>query len=250
MLGRDSANSRARMASGDAIILSLFGVLCGLGIIQAGGYSATRYHGVVFKMSQICSNRFETITRSKRQHKMMSLTQGFFLLMLVFACPIPCVSSWMFGFYSQDVNVTSFEAGSNLFLASDLETSVIAKSRGMSSLFYTAQFFVITFDRQSPDICKLRPTWQSDWVAFASEVAPYVSNGTVIGFWLGDELAGRCCTLDTIKLMAQTVKSSFPNSIVYYNEAATPLQEGKPCANIPKGGYHLAGAVDWFGMDM
>lgn len=158
--------------------------------------------------------------------------------------------SWMFGFYSQDVNITSYEAGSNLFLASDLESATVAKSRGMSSLFYTAQFFVITFDRESPDICKLRPTWQSDWSAFAAQVTPFVANGTVIGFWLGDELAGRCCSLDTIKLMAQTVKASFPNSIVYYNEAAKPLQEGKPCANIPRGGYHLAGAVDWFGMDM
>ncbi len=154
----------------------------------------------------------------------------------------------MFGFYSQDVNITSYEAGSNLFLASDTESANIAKSRGMSSLFYTAQYFVITFDRQSPDLCKPRPSWQSDWSAFV--ITPLVTNGTVIGFWLGDELAGRCCTLDTIKLMAQTVKASISNSIVYYNEAATPLQEGKPCANIPQGGYYLAGAVELFGMDM
>lgn len=172
---------------------------------------------------------------------------------LLFVCLLasPFLSDcWMFGFYSQDVNITSYEAGSNLFLASDIESANIAKSRGMSSLFYTAQYFIITFDRQSPDLCKLRNSWQSDWSAFVTLITPLVTNGTVIGFWLGDELAGRCCTLDTIKLMAQTVKASFPNSIVYYNEAATPLQEGKPCANIPQGGYHLAGAVDWFGMDM
>jgi hypothetical protein len=157
--------------------------------------------------------------------------------------------AWMFGFYSQDVHQTSYTVGANLYLASDFGSAVAAKAVGMTSLIGVVGLF-LDIEVTPSRTCAMVSNWQSNWQNYVPTVTPYLQNGTIMGFWLGDELVGHCCKLNMIQQMASAVKASFPNNVVYYNEANSPLSDGKPCANVPAGGYIIPSEVDWFSFDL
>ena len=59
---------------------------------------------------------------------------------------------------------------------------------------------------------------------------PLVKNGTIAGFFLGDELLCACVPLDFIAVMAKTVVETYPNTNVWYNEGSGEVV--KPNARI------------------
>ena len=101
----------------------------------------------------------------------------------------------------------------------------------------------------------LRPDWRTQWTALLPVARELLSNGTMLGFDLGDELVDKCVRFEWIALMASTVKQAFPAAVVWYNEGVYMLTAPKACSLPPKdpngtATYVVPREVDWFSVDM
>lgn len=156
--------------------------------------------------------------------------------------------SLYFGFY-QDSKVASHAAGANLYIGDALNpaTAFTAKAVGMDSLLDTSGVFLTG---APPFTSGLAPDWQSRWAAFQPTASAMLANGTAIGFFLGDELMHRCLSHDNLVTMARTVRTAFPNAIIWYNEAHTTIESGRShCGTIPLP-YRIPEALSWFSTDI
>jgi hypothetical protein len=89
--------------------------------------------------------------------------------------------------------------------ASDLQTLAAGAALGMTSLFRTQLFLVQHGNWTGPMDQRghrLFPDYRQRWQKLADELAPWVRNGTVAGFHIGDELVwgGLPCVKPTKKL--------------------------------------------------
>jgi len=66
---------------------------------------------------------------------------------------------------------------------------------------------------------QLVPDYQYAWSTLVTQVTPYLNSGELDGFFLGDELVWNGLNYDSLVTVADLVKQSFPNALVYYNEA-------------------------------
>ena len=157
-----------------------------------------------------------------------------------------------FGFYS-DGTITSHMAGSNLYVAKTAAAAVRAngpEAGGMVSLLEIDSVFLRRWDPANRKNMTLVPDWRARWEAIVPLAGELLSNGTLLGFFLGDELVDKCVRFDWITLMAATVKRAFPNAVVWYNEGVPMLLKPKLCAMPPASGYYVPHDVDWFSVDL
>lgn len=70
----------------------------------------------------------------------------------------------------------------------------------------------------------LHPDWQSRWAALRPIGQELLSNGTIIGFNLGDELVWNCIPSQNVSSVAAAVRADFPrgSAIIWYNEVRLP----------------------------
>lgn len=95
---------------------------------------------------------------------------------------------------------------------------------------------------------KLRSDYAAQWDAAVPTFKPLLDQGIVVGFFLGDELVHNCLSLDPINVIGQTIKSSFPSAITWYNEAGSAVEKGtNKCGETVK--YFWHGSVDWLSVD-
>ena len=132
----------------------------------------------------------------------------------------------------------------NLFHRADLDLArkVAALEKNAVVLFDTESLFVNT----TGDNYTLLAHWKSNWLNASISFEPFISNMTALGFFLGDELVNGGLPLSDIGRMADTVKNTFPNAIVYYNEAYDPFI-GKGC---PVSYSKVPDSIDWFSVDI
>ena len=108
--------------------------------------------------------------------------------------------------------------------------------------------------------------WRSRWAALRVALAPFIENGTVKGVQMGDELLGQCLSLVNLTSAVELVRSSWPEAIIYVNEAIGPtVWDRNYCNRTVRNGWHgpvgtddppelgrwrFPSAVDLVGVDM
>jgi hypothetical protein len=120
----------------------------------------------------------------------------------------------------------------------------------------------------------LRDDCEARWAVQAAEVSPFVANGTLLGFFLGDELLWNGMNFTEIEAYATMVRRSFPRgggggeagsrstpaAVIYTNAAwptLFPTMPGEPTAvgdiaAVPSTSLWLRVplALDWWGVDV
>ena len=82
--------------------------------------------------------------------------------------------------------------------------------------------------------------WRHRWAALRAALDPWIQNGTVKGVQMGDELLGQCLSLENLTSAVNLVRSSWPDAIIYLNEAIGPtvwcvVWQPFPFAGLPEG---------------
>ena len=144
--------------------------------------------------------------------------------------------------------------------ASDLPTLAAGAALGMTSLFRT-QLFLVQHGRWDPSVPatqrghRLFPDYRQRWQKLANELQPWVANGTVSGFHIGDELVWGglpYAHLDAMATMiADTPWGKVPSNklILFSNEAAGPIVRNVNCFKLPAGYEKVPAAVTWISFD-
>jgi len=108
----------------------------------------------------------------------------------------------------------------------------------------------------------LLPDYAARWAALAPEVAPLLSNGSLLGFFLGDELLWNGMPFAELQEYAAAVRATFAaGSAVIYTNAAwptlLPTMPGQPQAlgtlgAVPDANLwqHVPTELDWFSVDV
>jgi len=149
-----------------------------------------------------------------------------------------------FGFYNTDLTKTA--SASTLYLAASLQDALnVYQQYKIPSLLDTSK----TLLNWGPRPIVLFPDWQSRWQNLVQQTQPHIASGTLIGFNLGDELLLHCLQPRHIDAMAQAIRASFPNTIIWYNEGHKPIEEHLNACGT-KVTFSISSALSWFSIDL
>jgi hypothetical protein len=100
----------------------------------------------------------------------------------------------------------------------------------------------------------LRPDWRTRWAAISAAARPLVQNGTVFGFFIGDELFPQKVTPAELRTAADAVRADFPSPSVisWVNFCACP-PFGKQLPNgswVPGEGFDIPPSLSWASVDV
>ena len=126
-----------------------------------------------------------------------------------------------FGFWGPD-QPDAMHTFTNLAFASDVADALANKAHGIASLLKVEGIFV---DKDTRWQFKLHADYEARWQASVPAFEPLLRNGSIIGFFLGDELPWNGLPLAQVQAMARAVRASFPvGTAVIYTNAAWPTQ--------------------------
>jgi hypothetical protein len=155
-----------------------------------------------------------------------------------------------FGFYDDNDGASVKDAGANVILTDSVSAIydfTFANNPAAAVIFFKTEN---TFLKHvGPG--KLRvpnPTWKSEWEKLRVKLDPFAKNGTVAGFFLGDELLCSCVSLAFIEVMAKTVREAFPGVNVWYNEGSGQVVKPSQCTNVTK--FYIPKDVSLFSTDI
>ncbi len=166
-----------------------------------------------------------------------------------------------FGYYSANITATApyttvYQANS----LSDAAYAYAATGGQARSLLLTYKAFFTS----APGRMILRPDWQAQWGALAAAAAPFLANGTLLGFNLGDELVWNCLAPANLTVVVDAVRATFPRAaaaagtgaIIWYNEAAV-FPRSSWATNVDSCGNSISDfsiqaltGLDWFSVDI
>lgn len=151
-----------------------------------------------------------------------------------------------FGYY--DANLTANAPYSNLYQANSLQDAIVGKMNKQESLLLVYDALFVEGTRR----IILAPNYEAQWAALAAAARPFLLNGTIMGFNLGDELVWNCLAPANLTIAANLVRSSFPrgSAIIWYNEATPPLASDVDSCGNSHLGYSIPEALDWFSTDI
>lgn len=66
-------------------------------------------------------------------------------------------------------------------------------------------------------VMALRHDWKTVWATIANQAAPLLQNGSLLGFWLGDELYHQGVLPSELANVADAVRARFPTAITWVN---------------------------------
>lgn len=79
-----------------------------------------------------------------------------------------------------------------------------------------------------------------------------LANETIIGFNLGDEVVWNCFPIETVHTVSNTLRASFPDAVIWYNEAVGPVVHNTmagSCGNYTPFNFTLPKSMSWFSVD-
>ena len=127
----------------------------------------------------------------------------------------------------------------------------------MTSLFRT-QLFLVEHGNWTGRVeqrgHRLFPDYQQRWQKLANELHPWVVNGTVSGFHIGDELVWGGLPYADLDAMASMIAATpWGNNtkklIIFSNEAAGPIVRNEDCFKQPAGYTKVPAAITWISFD-
>ena len=95
------------------------------------------------------------------------------------------------------------------------------------------------------------PNYKQSWKEQFEKIKPLIDKGNIIGIFLGDEHLYFGVTLAEIKLIADLIRLSWPEAIIYMNDAPDPAScnYDKQNRTVFAENECLPVNVDWFGFD-
>ena len=178
---------------------------------------------------------------------MVLLRPTTFLVVLAALPTLVPAAPKYFGWYG-DVTPTLSVTGatSNLVQANSVASAIIAKAAGQDVLLLTEAYF--------PGLRAAKPDFKTVWEAALPELKSLITNKTIFGFALGDELVWGSVTPANLVEYANTVRASFPRgeAVIWYNEAcffSGPRSGWHNGAHKPVPDYTIPEAIDWFSID-
>ena len=148
-----------------------------------------------------------------------------------------------FAMYGSDLIGT--ETFTNLALSTTPSQAVRNKEMNISSLLHVEwNFFNFTSHG-------LRDDWREQWVETSNVARELLSNQSLIGFNLGDELVWNCINPEALTQCADTIRQDFPKGTAYiwYNEASAPVSSGMNSCD-EKVNFSIPSSLDWFSVDI
>eukprot|EP01052_Picozoa_sp_SAG31_P028623 SAG31_NODE_2778_length_5104_cov_2.424775_6_plen_324_part_00 len=100
----------------------------------------------------------------------------------------------------------------------------------------------------------LRPDWRERWAAISLAAAPLLQNGTMLGFFVGDELYHQQVTPAELRTAADAVRADFPSPsvITWANFCACPPfgQQLKNGSWVPGAALVIPKSLSWVSVDV
>lgn len=151
-----------------------------------------------------------------------------------------------FGYYS--ANLTANAPYSNLYQASSLADAIVGKANKQESLLLVYDALFVAGTRR----LVLAPNYEAQWAALAAAARPFLANGTIFGFNMGDELVWNCLAPANLTIAVNLVRASFPrgSATIWYNEATPPIASDIDSCGNTNIGYTIPTALDWFSTDI
>ena len=176
--------------------------------------------------------------------------------------PNNALSIKYFGFWGPDAPA-EMSTFTNLAFANDATEAVTNAKYGIHSLIKLHNIFVnttISWNHHLYPSSYYEPLWETA----ANEIAPLLSNGSALGFFLGDELLWNGMNFTEIEQYIEIVRQRFPrnnsDAILYTNAAwptLFPTTPGEPTSTgnigaIPNANLwlHVPESLDWWGVDV
>ena len=200
--------------------------------------------------------------------------------------PLPAITNPVLaemGFFGQPAadaaGFLPLEQNAFVTFGSANDVSVLAQGAalGLRAFFRTQDYLVdkSAWNASAHRGNALFPDYENRWRALAGMLRPWVRNGTIAGFFLGDELAWGGLPYADLVAMADMVAATEwhnnattianysaaaaaaatalpippPRPILYYNEAAGPIARDVDCFNDSIGYVRVPAAVDWISLD-
>jgi len=95
----------------------------------------------------------------------------------------------------------------------------------------------------------LRSDWQAAWNSTLAFAQPAFANGTIVGFFLGDENVWNGLPPASLDVAAQAVRAAFPSAIIWTNEAIFPVIDGSDRFGTKHNYTHLSTGLTHFSVD-
>ena len=92
-------------------------------------------------------------------------------------------------------------------------------------------------------VMALRPDWKAQWATIADQAAPLLQKGSLLGFWLGDELYHQGVLPSELAAVADAIRSRFPRAITWAN-----FCPGYPGYTPPT--HLIPASLSWASMDI
>lgn len=166
---------------------------------------------------------------------------------------------WL-GFFGQP-DESSYEPSiqhtfANFGASSDLSTLATGAALGMTSLFRT-QLYLVQHGNWTGPVeqrgHRLFPDYRERWANLVPTLAPWVGNGTVRGFHIGDELVWGglpyADLVDMATMIAETKWGTNGTLILYSNEAAGPIVRDENCFKQPTNYSKVPESITWVSFD-
>jgi len=118
---------------------------------------------------------------------------------------------------------------------------------GLNILFNVEWYF---FDGSGPGgALALRADYQQWWATASQLATPLLANGTIFGFFLGDELIWNNLPYNDLVFASKTIKAAFPNATLYYNEAYPVFTQNINSQGHPANYTAVPASFDWVSID-
>eukprot|EP00242_Pyramimonas_sp_CCMP2087_P008204 CAMPEP_0198204154 /NCGR_PEP_ID=MMETSP1445-20131203/7536_1 /TAXON_ID=36898 /ORGANISM="Pyramimonas sp., Strain CCMP2087" /LENGTH=710 /DNA_ID=CAMNT_0043875895 /DNA_START=44 /DNA_END=2176 /DNA_ORIENTATION=- len=119
---------------------------------------------------------------------------------------------------------------------------------GMRHLYKaTPVFWERTTTHHSP--LRLRADYLEQWELMWPTLKELYTNGSIVGFVLGDELLWMGLDWASIETAANLIRHDFPGSIIWMNEASGVVGSGCNHFHVCTNWTHVPAAINWFSLD-
>eukprot|EP01116_Phalansterium_solitarium_P005425 TRINITY_DN1703_c0_g1_i1.p1 TRINITY_DN1703_c0_g1~~TRINITY_DN1703_c0_g1_i1.p1 ORF type:complete len:312 (-),score=16.40 TRINITY_DN1703_c0_g1_i1:33-968(-) len=127
-----------------------------------------------------------------------------------------------FGWYGNDP--TNQHGWTNLGFSDDLAVLQQANSFGINQLYQVDGIFFESGTRDGLPALVLRVDWLTSWQSYLPLFNSLLSNGTIIGFFIGDELVWNGLQFSDLILASNQIRTDYPHSFIWENEAVPVFQ--------------------------
>ena len=180
-------------------------------------------------------------------------TFGLARLVLLCVAPPTLAKAAYFGFFHTDLADLKSTINLQFELPPGPELNAASEAGVQSLLPVRGYFFGTAPSRQG---LALLPDWEARWSAALPLVKTLLSNGTIFGVFMGDELVWGCLPMNNLTFAIAAVRASLPRGadgtgpVIWSNEAAMIDHAHTFCNRTEIFPYVIAPGLDWFSVDI